>query len=86
MDDGIAFKAALVAVVADGAVKGIGIGAQVADGEIFKKEPEGGEVAKKVGGLAEQLMKKFVPKSLVSFPSWVKTWLPMSHRKATGAL
>ena len=49
MDDGIAFKAALVAVVADGAVKGIGIGSQITDGEGFKKEPERGKVTKEVG-------------------------------------
>lgn len=39
--------------MADGAVNGIGIGEQVADGAGFKEEPEGGEGAKKFDGLSK---------------------------------
>jgi hypothetical protein len=82
MDDGIAFKSALVAVVADGAVRG------------FQRRARrwgGREEGRRVGDIsfgefAGQLTKKFVTKMLVSFPSWGKTWRMMSQRQATGSL
>lgn len=52
--DGIAFKSALVAVVPNGAVKSIGIGAQIADGQSLEKQPKRGEIPKEVGGSETQ--------------------------------
>ena len=50
MHDGIAFKAALVAVVADGTVEGIGIGAQVTDGQGFEKDTDVGRSRRRSEG------------------------------------
>lgn len=50
MDDGIALRSVVVAVVVDSSAEGLGVDPQVADAEVLEDEPHGVEVADEVFG------------------------------------